>query len=475
MKTRALTAKDLSDYVEILDKTLKGRYLSSPIMYAKDTFLFHISGKGKSTLVICLNGEFPRLYLTDTEFSGSSFDDKFLVSLKKEISNAYIEGVSQINGDRVLKFDIKTINSVFKEEEKYIYLELLPHHPNLIIANEDNTIISSYKVSSLESKRPMMRGLKYLPLENNFTNQNESEFNLKEYEEICEEQEIKIFKKRKDEKFGFAISHFTNRKKLLERKINYLEKDKKEAETHLNDNLKGDAIYICYSSINNKQGSFEYEGLEISLDPARTLAQNAERYYKRSKKAKETINNADKFLKESKKELENINDILLQIDVANENSLETYANLLKIPDGKTKKKEDKISCVLSSESIPYFVTYNDTKILFGKNAKQNTFLTFMYDTSKEHLWFHIAGRSGSHVIIKKDDPNDDEIRIASEICLINSSQNDGDINYTKRKNVKKGHVLGEAILKEYKTIHLKDISEETIELLESAKRVKLHQ
>ncbi len=473
MKNKTLSSKDIEKYVAILSTSLKGRHLSSPIMYAKDTFLFHVSGKGKSTLVISLSGDFPRIYLTDAPFDGSSFDNNFLAILKKEISNAYIKDISQINGDRVLKISVISLNSIFKEEEKNIYLELLPHHPNLILCDEKDIILSAYKTSSLENKRPILKGLGYLPLENNYESKEESSFSIDDFETTCLEEEKNIYKKRKEEKFGYAITHFKNRKKLLERKITHLEKDKIEAEKHLDDNLKGDAIYVCYSEINNKQGYFDYEGIRVNLDPSRSLAQNAEQYYKRSKKAKETLKSVEIFLQQTKNELENINDTLAQIEIANENSLETYANLLKIPDGKSKKKDEKTSCGLSSDTLPYFINYSGTKILFGKSAKQNTFLTFMYDTSKEHLWFHIENRSGSHVIIKKDDPNNDEIRVAAEICLINSSQKDGDVSYTKRKNVKKGHVLGEAILKEYKTIHLKNVSLETSKLLEKAERIKL--
>ncbi len=472
MKNKVLSSSDITIYKEILAKQLVERHISSPIMYSKDTFVFHVSGKGFSNLVLCLNGEFPRVYLTDSNFDGSSLDDKFYSILKKEISNAYVKEILQINGDRVLKIVFLAMNAIFKEEEKFLYIELLPHHPNLILTDSNDIIISALKTSSFDAKRPIVRGLHYIPLENSFKETLPSDFSLETYQENCQKAEIDIFQKRKAEKFGFAITHYKNRKKLLERKIKYLEKDQNEAISHIDDNLKGDAIYICYSSINNRQGYFEYEGLRVELDPSKSLSQNAERYYKRSKKAKETIANTAKFILESQKELENVNDILLQIDVANENSLETYASLLKIPSGKERKKESD-SCGLSSDSIPYFVTYNGTKILFGKSAKQNTFLTFMYDTSKEHLWFHISGRSGSHVIIKKDDPNDEEIRVACEICLINSSQNDGDITYTKRKYVKKGHVLGEALLKEFKTIHLKNVSDETAELLKKAERVKL--
>ncbi len=473
MNGKALTNNEIKEYVQILDKELKEKYLSSPILYSKDTFIFHISGKGYHSFNVSLDGSFPRVYLSYEALEGSSLEDKFVATLKKEISNAYIKTVSQYKNDRVIRIDLLAVNSVFKEEEKHLYIELIPHHPNLVLTDENDLMICAFKTSSIDNKRPIMRGLSYLPLENSFDKIDETRFSFEDFQQDCKKEEINLANKRKKERFGYAFTYFKNREKLLKRKVSYLEKDIEEAKKHLDDNLKGDAIYICYSSINNRQGSFEYEGLKVDLDPSRSLSNNAERYYKRAKKAKESIEQCNLFLAKTKKELEDTEAAIDQMMVANEAALETMAKDFKIPSNSSKGTKDKNECVFSSATIPYYVEYNGTKFLFGKNAKQNAFLSFMYATSKEHYWFHIAKMSGSHVIIKKDDPSDEEIRIAAEICLINSSQKDGDVIFTKHKNIKRGHFLGEAVLKEYETIHLKDVSSSTEELLKTAKRISL--
>lgn len=473
MSSQALKANQLKEYVSFLEKEIEGKYLSSPILYAKDTFLFHLSGKGYHTLVISLDGNFPRIYLSEDGLEGTSLEDKFLSILKKECGNAYVTSISQFEGDRVVKFDFLSLNSVFKEERKSMYIELLPHHPNFILVDEGNKIIAAYKTSTLDDKRPIMKGLEYVPLEHPSFKMEPCSFSLEEYQDACKKEESVLSQKRKMERFGYAFTYFKNREKMLKRKLSYLQKDEEEAKKHLNDGEKGEAIYVCYSSINNRQGSFEYEGLKVDLDPSHSLSQNAEMYFKRAKKAKETLLQCSKFQAETEKELENIKASLVQLDVANEAGLELLAKDFKIPMNKSKKENGKSSCSLNSETIPYYIEVNGTKILFGKSAKQNAFLTFLYDTSKEHYWFHIALRSGSHVIIKKENPSEKEMRIAAEICLINSSEEDGDVVYTKRKYIRKGPSLGEAILKEYKTIHLKNVSQETKDLLKNAKHVEL--
>lgn len=473
MDSKALNYRQLKEYISFLKNECVGKYISSPSMYSSDAFFFHFSSKRFHTLVISLEASFPRIYMREGDMGVSSLEGSFLSSLKKEIGNAYIEGVSQINEDRVLEFELITTNSVFKEERKFLVIELIPNHPNMILLNAERSIILAYKTSSLDDKRPIMRGLKYLSLEKAQLTSYDHSFSVEEFNKICLEKEIDLANRRKNENFGYAFTYYKNKKKLLERKIKKLEGDIIEANKHLNDGEKGDAIYICYASLNNKQGSFDYEGLHIELDPSKSLSGNAENYYKRAKKAKESIRQANIHLEETHKELENVSLAYSQLLLADEAGLEAFAKDFKIPFCGNKKEKETKTYGFSHDSLPYFVEHNGVKILFGKNAKQNTYLTFMYDTSKEHLWFHVSAHSGSHVIIKNDNSSDEEIRIAAEICLLNSSLGDGDVIYTKRKNVRRGHILGEAIVKEYSTIHLKEISEETKNLLKDAKRLLL--
>ncbi len=474
MKLRALNLSEWRDYLPFLKRNLEGKHLSSPILYATDTIFFHVSGREFNRFVICLDGAFPRVYLAKDPLEGSSLDNKFIANLKREIGNAYIEKIELYHEDRILKITYITMNAVFKDEEKILYVELIPHHANLIVCDKQNKIILSYRPGSMDDKRPLLKGLLYEPLPGNLKILDSTSFSLTDFNNACATLEIELSKKRKKERFGYLLTHLKNRIKLLERKLLYLQKDIENARTHLNDNLKGDAIYICYSSLDRTKNDFEYEGLKVELDPSRSLSQNAEAYYKRAKKAKETIAQCEFFLKKAKEELEDSESALLQLEVADEAGLEVMAKELKIPQQKSAKtKKESHFTTLSRDSVPYFIDFHGTKILFGKNAKQNAFLTFLFDTSKEHYWFHIQGRSGSHVIIKKDKATPEEIIAAAEICLYQSSQDDGDIIYCPRKNVRKGQVLGEAIVKEFQTIHLKKVSKEIKNLVSQARRVEL--
>ena len=468
---KALSKSDLEIYASYLSKNLEGRHLSSPILYTEKAFFYRLSGKGGSRFSIVLDEECPRVYIAEESIGATSITSHFFDQLKKEIVNPYIEKVETYGEDRILKFSLIPINNVFKEEKRNLYIELFPHHPNLVVTDEDNRIILCYKVSHADDERPLLKGMTYeAPKKNKFA-AKPSSFDPKAFEEECYLAEEILSSKRKNDRFAYLFKALRNRKKLLERKLVSLDKDIAEANTHLDDGRFGDAIYMSMDEIAPKASSFVYEGEEIKLDPSRSAAENANAYYKRAKKAKMTLKQVDISKEKTSKELEEITASLSQLEHADELGLEIMAKELDMAIvNQSKKKGAHEWRGLSISSLPYYAEYKGTKILFGKTSKQNDCLTFLFETAKDHLWFHVMGNSGSHVIIKKDDPSEEEINIAASIALLNSKQEEGEVMMAFRKDVRKGSVSGQAVVKTFKTLRLNKLNKETKKLLSEAKR-----
>jgi predicted ribosome quality control (RQC) complex YloA/Tae2 family protein len=469
----SLKSSALKGYLAYLKPRLVTHHLSRPLFYTENTLYFHVSGE-QNRFVISLDDTNPRFYLAEEDVNVASLESKFLDLLKKELGNAYLVDLVQVNEDRVIRFSLTVINGVYKEEARTLYLELIPHHANLILCDDADTIIGAYRSGEMSDERPMLRGLHYLaPIKKPFADIPEA-FDPVSYVADCLDEEKQLAEHRKKDRFGWLFEALKKKAKLLERKIQALESDKQAAEAHLNDGDKGDAIYMKINELNNRMGSFTYEGFTVELDPSRSLSGNAQLYYRRAKKAKETLKLNEANQAQTAKDLADVKAALLQLSSCDEEGLEELAKELEIsPQKSPQKKKSGDWRGLSHDSIPFEVDLNGTKILFGKSAKQNDCLTFLLDTAKDHLWFHIAGTTGSHVMIKKASPSDEEIRTACEIALLNSGEEDGDILYALRKNVRKGNVMGLAIVKDGKTIHLKSVRPETKALLSRAERMKL--
>ena len=89
---------------------------------------------------------------------------------------------------------------------------------------------------------------------------------------------------------------------------------------------------------------------------------------------------------------------------------------------------------------------------------------------RQFTWVHIKDRSGSHIVIASLKPTEDQLLFASELALYLSKQKAGEVQYTRKKNIRRGHSLGEAIVKNYSTIKINNIRERSLELFETAKR-----
>ena len=116
---------------------------------------------------------------------------------------------------------------------------------------------------------------------------------------------------------------------------------------------------MMYNDINKRQGSFIYEGISIALDPSRSLSGNAQLYYKRAKKAKETIRLSLQNQTATEKALLDVQSALKQLTASDESGLEVLAKELEIsPQKAAQKKKNGDWKGLSHDSIPWQIDFH---------------------------------------------------------------------------------------------------------------------
>lgn len=465
-----MNALDYEKYLPYLKTVLEGSSLSSPSLYDENTYVFRIIKSSKKRLTIVLKNNDPRLYFSDDENTPSSLSSSTLDKLKREMRHPYINKVEVVKGDRIIKFSFAFINSVYKEETRYLYVELIPHHANMVITDSSGKILFVHKATSFQSPRPLSIGLIYEPPSQKETIFEDKPFSPLQYEKECLQKEKDLAATRKKERFGWLLEDNKRREKSLKRKISNLERDIAEATRRLDDGKYGDAIYTNYSSIQKGDESFIYEGETIILDPKKTVSENAEAYYKRAKKAKETLIHAEKLLEEARKGLLDAESAIVQIENADEEGLEVLSKELGLTKDKSPKKGKKDRGGLSYSSLPYETQHDGVRYLFGKNAKQNAVLTFLLETQKDHYWFHQEGESGSHLIIKKDNPSEKEMSLACELIIALNGYEDGTVMVARRDEIKSGSALGHAILGKYEVRRVNSVSKLVKELIDRAKK-----
>lgn len=182
------------------------------------------------------------------------------------------------------------------------------------------------------------------------------------------------------------------------------------------------------------------EEITISLKEKKSVSENAEYYYEKSKDAKKSYEHARQRLPKIKKELEQIKALhaeIKQIDHLPDMDSWIKNNINKLEEFGYGSSDD-------NQATSPFRKYKEGKfeIWIGKNAKSNDKLTS--HAHKEDIWLHARGVGGSHVVIRmgnrKDYPPQHVLLKAASYAAFFSKargMKSAPVMYTKVKYVRK--------------------------------------
>jgi predicted ribosome quality control (RQC) complex YloA/Tae2 family protein len=91
--------------------------------------------------------------------------------------------------------------------------------------------------------------------------------------------------------------------------------------------------------------------------------------------------------------------------------------------------------------------FNDTTIIIGQNAQENWNII---DFNSGFIWLHLNSYPSCHVIIKDDNPSQETLMFAAELCKENTKYRNLrnlKVCYTTCNNLKKGPDVGSIIYK----------------------------
>ena len=440
-------------YLENVASEIISEKLFSPLLINNKTLFFPLMEQRGKALIIDLNPSQPLVFVASKDAFFSSFENSFLQRFRKVVGKSEIKSISLSKNDLIVEIALFSSDNL---ESFKLVCELFPNHPNLFVLNEQGELVEYFFKSAtrkLEIGKPFE------------ANQN-GEFldgDIKVNEQLLSEKLDKIFEIRESEKYAGLLKIFNSKIKAADKRIKAIEKDVEIAGKSLIFKDIADSILSSGLSLKSHQNSFVFNEENIKLDESKTLLENAEKFYKKAKKAKETISRSEVNIKNALEEKKQFQDLLDEFEHANEKKKEEMVELYTF---SKKKKEFKPT----SLNRPWKININGTIIYFGRNASQNDYLSFAMKLDREFTWMHIKDKSGAHLVIANKKPTSEELLVASEIALLCSKATSGEISYTKKKNVRRGHTLGEALIKNYSTIKVNSIRKENKDLLEKAKR-----
>lgn len=148
---------------ELQDKIVGGRVykIAQP---EKDELLVTIKGNGGQTrLLMSANASLPLIYLTEKNKTSPMTAPNFCMLLRKHLQNARIVSVAQAGLERVVRFELEHLNELGDLCRKYLIIELMGKHSNIIFCDDKDMIIDSIKRISnvISSVRVVLPGCEY--------------------------------------------------------------------------------------------------------------------------------------------------------------------------------------------------------------------------------------------------------------------------------------------------------------------------
>ncbi len=343
---------------------------------------------------------------------------------------------SQLNGISPL-IEEEWSNFNYSEEEIHNFVDNLLHSNKIYIGSVNNKL-----------------DYHFLPLK--------SFKDIKEYswnEGISNFYQNAWMKKQKSEKENELMLIAKKELTKLKRKLVNLNKD-------LENSLKSDTykkygdLLLNYADLHtNGLDKVTINGIVIPLDKKLDIIKNANRYFDKYHKAK----NSSSIIQE---QIDLTNDLieyfeLLQIQISDGDEQSLLEVKKELVDqgylvNKTKKGPNKK--VKKTYNVMKFTSKEDILIEVGKNNIQNDYLTFSVARYNEYF-FHVKDFPGAHVIVHATSLNEPTIRMAANLAAYYSKarySSSVPVDYTLVKNIKKpkGYVYGRVVMLNYKTIYI---------------------
>ncbi|KAA8782436.1 fibronectin/fibrinogen-binding protein [Paenibacillus amylolyticus] len=232
------------------------------------------------------------------------------------------------------------------------------------------------------------------------------------------------------------------------KKLDNLNKDLLEADDADKYRLWGELLFASLHLVNKGDKSVELvnfydedqSNITIQLDPLLTPSDNAQRYFKRYNKYKNSLAVIHEQLGKTKDEIAYLDNLLQQLSIASMNDIEEIRDELvqqgylrdRNKKGKKKKKNDR-------PTVHRFTSSEGIDILVGKNNLQNEYVTNRLASAND-TWLHTKDIPGSHVVIRSTDFGEATLEEAAQLAAYFSQAKESSsvpVDYTYIRHVRK--------------------------------------
>lgn len=427
----SLNCAEIDKILEELD--LEGSYIQKVVQSSYSVMVLHLYKTRPMSLVICLEPGACRLHETTRKIPKFDKPLRFMELLRSRLRGAKITEAVQLNNDRIVRLALETASGTLR-----LYIRLWSGAANMLLVDNGIIVDAFYRRPS----RHEVSGEPWQPLPGESDAAATQTFGSEpsvaagsESKVIAEivptamslvaaDKPLKTYTVRSydtSKTFNEAIDEWYARQapvlslealraeaeRFYGLKIEKISRalEKLEAKKHSflqADTLKhqGDLLLANIYRIPQGAASVELEDydadnriIRITLDPRKTVQENAAGYYERYKKAVSGLEALTDDIEASKRTLAALNEELAKLRVEeNPYLIEKVLHKRKIPVQRKQAAQEK--------ERPGLTFYHDGWILYvGRTAAENDELLRHHVRGKD-MWLHVRDYSGGYVFIK---------------------------------------------------------------------------
>ncbi|MCX2825374.1 hypothetical protein COM13_08590 [Bacillus pseudomycoides] len=179
--------------------------------------------------------------------------------------------------------------------------------------------------------------------------------------------------------------------------------------------------------------------VKITLDPLKTPSENAQRYFQKYQKAKNSVAIVKEQIEKTNEEILYFDSLLQQMEAASSKDIEEIREELAEEGYMRNRKSKNTKKKTSKPILDKYTSTDGTEILVGKNNKQNDYLTTKF-ARRDEIWLHTKDIPGSHVVIRSLEPTEETLLEAAKLAAYYSKAKDSSsvpVDFTKIRHVKK--------------------------------------
>jgi len=164
IKVMAFDGITIANIVKELKENLLDGRINKIAQPETDELLLTIKTQsGQKRLYISASASLPLIYLTETNKPSPMTAPNFCMLLRKHINNGRITDITQPKLERIIRFEIEHLDELGDLCKKYLIVEIMGKHSNIIFCNDNDRIIDSIKHVSaqMSSVREVLPGRDY--------------------------------------------------------------------------------------------------------------------------------------------------------------------------------------------------------------------------------------------------------------------------------------------------------------------------